>query len=199
MTPIKVLVLLLTVLLVAGCSSEEAQDPWEAQFTRARAEASTDFERSALEDGEVSRAEYEEANSRFKDCMDDRGFSTNLIQDSSGLYTYETAGGGEALDTAFVDCSTGTILLVGGLYSDTLLNPNNVLFEELLVDCFARAGLTDGDFTVDDFQDTHQRFSLGQDGQSEPIGTPSDPPFSYDDPRAQTCFANPNTEFAESG
>lgn len=67
------------VVAIAACSSADTpaatapSGPYGQEISDARVSATSDFEKRALADGVVSRAEYEEAVRRQVACTNDRG------------------------------------------------------------------------------------------------------------------------------
>ena len=60
------LCVLTTAIAGAGCSGPAtATNPYSEDFRQAKEFATSDFERAVLEDGEITRAEYEEAMQRY--------------------------------------------------------------------------------------------------------------------------------------
>lgn len=181
-------------LLVAlsGCAqpSPETDSPYRERFAQATAQATSDFEREALSDGEISRSEYQEAIDRWVSCMQTAGVEVSL-SDQAGYYVYSVAGDMTQYDLSDADCSTGTRALIEPLYVDTLMNPGNEDPNAVLARCFVRIGAAPEGFTATDLQ------RVMDDGGLSTID-PDDPTFDgYDlnpesNPQVVECLKNPS-------
>lgn len=177
---------------VAGCSgSEPGAGAWEAEYAWALEMATSDFERSVLADGEITRAEYEEATQRFLDCVNDQGASVATL-DQGGYFIYEISGDLDLYDEISDECRIGTNDLIETLYVDQITNPDNVDFEELTVDCLVRAGLVEEGFTVAEFHEGLGGVIADSSGQQS--SSPWQLPFEPEDPLFDFCMVNPARE-----
>lgn len=166
---------LVGISLLVGCSSEPASDhPYADRYAEALSQATSDFERAVLADGTITRAEYEEAVSRYVDCMDGAGFAVTLVE-QHGYYVFEfsAAPGLEAADTR---CTEGNTFFVAGLYIDQLTNPAADDVDTLSVRCFIHAGLVDDEYTPEQFM---------VDAKNQTL------PFDDTSPAFDLCMANP--------
>lgn len=155
-----------------GAESDPGRGPYYDELRDAGRTATSDFEREALEDGELTRAEYEEAVQRFVGCAADRGVELTAKRQGA-LYIYQMRTDAEN-DAVAAECSVGTTQLIEALYGDLVANPANGDFDQLVVDCLVRSGLAPSDYTK-------ERFLAERDGNL---------PFSEGDPRMQECFGN---------
>lgn len=147
----KVLLAVLCITMAAcnGPTSSADDDPWRPVLEDAAENASNDFERDVLADLEVSRAEYEDAYGRLAECMENAGYTVDL-QDAGGLITVGVSPGGPESEADFSRCADGTTTLIAAVYNDIAQNPQNVDYEQLIVDCLIDNELVDPDFTTGD-------------------------------------------------
>lgn len=139
------------ITALAGCSQDVPQSPYAARYEEALRSATSDFEKKVLADGEVTRAEYDEANALYVRCMGDSGITVKLLEQGGyTVYSRQKTPGGDEIDTR---CSEGTISLVAGLYVDQLTNPSDEDIDTLTVACLVRAGLVDETYTPERFAD----------------------------------------------
>lgn len=168
----------LFVAVTAGCGGNEqpAEGPWAAEIEEARQQATSDFERDILNDGEITRAEYDEAIDRYLSCMEDAGVRVGT-EDMGGYYQYSVAGPSSDYDRHDPDCRRGTIQSIEPVYVAIVRNPNNEDLNELLVRCLKAKGLVPEDFTAQDLREEREAGEV----------------VSYDpeDPAAGDCRANP--------
>ena len=167
-------------LLLVGCSSHQAAptattsaDPWRSDVLRAMSKATSPFERQVLQDGVISRAEYEEAIRRYVACMKAHGVNMGAEMTALGYYQYNSVGYDQAVDDR---CNVGTKAMIEPLYVDRLQNPNKADMRALEVACFVRKGLAAQGYTV-------AQWKVDRLSQK--------PPFSTNDPRFTACLASP--------
>lgn len=166
-------------VLAACAASPPGDDPYRARYAEALRAATSDFERAVLEDGEVTRSEYEEAVDQYVACMADAGIETGL-HDEGGYYSYSFTKTPD-LETTSDRCAEGTTLLVAGLYVDQLTNPGAEDYDELIVACLIRAGLAEADYSAAQFD------ADARDGTL---------PFDDTAPGFDACMANPTQDLA---
>lgn len=149
----------------------------------------SDFERAVLEDGKVTREEYEEAMQRYVSCISDRGGSVELT-DQNGYYVYEISGNVAHYDQISGECSMGTNNLIEPLYVDTLRNPEKLDPDEALARCYIAAGLVEAPFNAQDLGDLMA--AAGADPRSS--GTPIDPVAQelVNSEKSIRCMENPS-------
>lgn len=162
--------------LLVGCSSGPgSDDPYADRCAEALNQATSDFERAVLADGTITRAEYEEAVSRYADCMDGAGFPVTLVE-QHGYYVYDFSAA-PGLDAADERCAEGNTIIVAGLYIDQLMNPGADDALSLIVRCFIHAGLVDDEYTPEQFM---------IDATDQTL------PFDDTSPAFDLCMANPS-------
>lgn len=184
MVQLKALAWLAAVALAvapSGCTaSPEFEGPWAAEFESAYADATTDFQREVLADGQITRDEYAEATDRYVQCMDDRGFDVE-ISDNDGLNGYafrEEPGIEAASDECFVE-----LIPIEALYGSTFGNPDNRPPSELYAECFVRHGFAEPGFTGADWD----RW-LSDNENADIVRTPSGQEINED---VQHCITDP--------
>lgn len=170
----------LTIVALVSCATAAPdEDPYRLRYEEALRAATSDFERAVLGDGEITRAEYEEAVERYVSCMADAGIEVGL-HEQGGYYTYSSAAA-PGFDATHDRCAEGTTLLIAGLYVARLTNPGAEDYDELIVACLIRAGLVEADYTA-------ERFTADATDQTLP----------FDDASAgfDGCMANPTLDLA---
>ncbi|MFJ6230218.1 hypothetical protein ACIQF8_09540 [Pseudarthrobacter sp. NPDC092184] len=161
-----------------------------------------EFDREVLEraerTGRIEQADYDEAYSRFAQCMETSGEPVNLTKLSNGLYRVENAplSDGETIESAMstvTTCSEGTISRLGELYSiqqgnpELLANPYEIAYK-----CLESKGLVDSDLPLEEFQKAFRSEGDGESSLEERM--PFDP---YGD-EAQACFAGANMSIGKA-
>lgn len=140
---------LAALLVVSACShdvrSSAFSGPYGSDMKDAYENATDPNVRDALEDGVVSRAEYEAAYQRFVSCAHDRGVEVTL-EDSYGLYTYSTVGPGS---DEVVSACTPVVETIAAFYADMLTNPSRTDPLDLSAACLRRAGVVDRDYDAE--------------------------------------------------
>lgn len=144
---------------IAGCASADpaddywADDYWVAEVERVRSQATSDFEREALADGRITRAEYEEATQRFVDCMNDRGVSTTREEQfATGVYQYAVSGSSDAV---WDECEAGTTRIVADIYTSYLVDPEQRGPGVEAAECLQRQGLLPADYEMANAAEDH--------------------------------------------
>lgn len=153
--------------ILAGCSSNGPadDDPYAEEFAWVIENPASDFEREVLEDGEVTREEYDRAHELFLECMEqtyppDGLYVVSLEVSSSGFYStlvHVPAGTHDNFDdnlygATYDVCAHGTIEEIGHLYMNRELNPERLTLAELMVRCLVDEGVVDSGYTVDNFE-----------------------------------------------
>ncbi|MFC7328881.1 hypothetical protein [Marinactinospora rubrisoli] len=190
--------LVAAVALLAGCSGQEGErtEGEEAQgatmdltlveqFEQARETATSDFEREvldrAIENGEISAEDYEEAFSRYQRCAQDAGLAESYERQADGIYRispspFEDDAASQRYQDLSLECADGTTMRIEALYRTQISNPG--LLEdtrEVTLQCLVEAGLVPADYTVEEL---HESFRAGFE----------DAPFDPMDPTAQECL-----------
>lgn len=173
-------------LALVGCSSNDVADPYKGDLLDAQRRATSEFEKSVLDDLQITRAEYEEAIQRYVSCVKDRNLDISVVE-QHGYYTYRVTGvardsdGGTAVaDTVLQECRIGSIDLIESIYVTKLQNPLKIDIESVTADCIKRERLVTGDYSGEDYL---------RDAKNNFAGSGFDP----DDPRLTKCLANPSS------
>lgn len=175
---------------VGACSADPVEvsssNALDTRLEWAQDQATSQFERDALEDGEVTRAEYEEAVSRFVVCMADRGHDVEATP--QGIAFVYSVAGTSGVDDAFDKCSIGTTAVLEPAYVDTQRNPEGVDSNELVLACLQREQLLDESISVEFFVEHNGSTTTGVNGSDSSKSW--DLPFDQDDPRYISCLEN---------
>ncbi|WP_147463586.1 hypothetical protein [Cellulomonas triticagri] len=153
-------------MVLAGCgTSGQAVQPTQVNRTFAEAlqteseHASSDFEREvlgrALESGEIVAADYEEAVSRYLACAAEAGHLIDTVRLPNGIYQWLPRGDSDPqayMDDTYV-CAQGTTMIIEALYKLQITNPDGRDIAEVALECLTEAGVTDGSYTVAQFND----------------------------------------------
>ena len=166
------------VIVLTGCAAGEdaPRSPFQADFDQAMT-TTTEFQRSVLEDYEITDAEYSEARNRFKACVEDEGYTLLLEADGTRMEGIQD-GQEAAADAVFTRCQDENLGFVEPFYYELRENPQNEDRTVLLVDCLQRADVLDESVDADDV--------LADPG----IGP-------AEDPRVTECDADPKNAFPE--
>lgn len=155
-------------------------------------EFDTDVLRRAKDSGRIDQADYDEAYSRFGNCMADSGKPITLTRLSNGLYRVENTplSDGESIQSAMsivTRCAQGTTNVISELYGIQQGNPELLTNPyEIAHKCLETKGLVDASFSFDDL-----RKAIGSEvsgGNALKDRVPFDP---YGD-EAQACFVGAN-------
>ncbi|RCV55492.1 hypothetical protein [Marinitenerispora sediminis] len=199
-TKSRIAALAATAALLSGCSgvgqegqrTEGEEGPGSTmdltlveQFEQARASATSDFEREvfdrAIENGEISADDYEEAFSRYRQCAQDAGLEESYERQPDGIYQiqpspFEDDTASQRYQDLSIECADGTTMRIEALYRTQISNPD--LLEdgrEVTLQCLVEAGLVPADYTVEQL---HEDFQNGFE----------DAPFDPMDATAQDCL-----------
>jgi hypothetical protein len=179
---------LIGVVLVSGtaCESEAPQGdgPYAAEILAASKVATSDFERSVLSDGMITRAEYEESVQRLVSCGKDRGITISPIAQGE-VYNYSFPLT-DTSDAVMTECSAGTTMVIETIYSNMVRNPAKGDYEALVASCLARSGLAPSGY--DKSQYLADRSAVEKDGVLT-----ADFPFDPEDPRLAECESDPES------
>lgn len=152
------------VLLLAGCTapSDSGANPWHKEFAAAKLrleEQKQDgqFQISVMEDGEITKEEFEEAQSKFVKCMADSGY-TGIIADENGTQYDADVLTDPVFQEADRDCSAQYTSEIGGLYHNAKRNPNNEDPDKLMLACLKRSGLVPEEYTISEMKQVEEAF-----------------------------------------
>ncbi|MDR2620577.1 MAG: hypothetical protein LBC29_05625 [Propionibacteriaceae bacterium] len=163
-TAVRICALLLVPPAVfVACSVEEPvkENPYEAEFAQAMAEAPNEYQRDILADGVITRVEVLDAHSRVVECVNasDLGISAGFEEDTSGAFSFTSRVSGEeetATQSEVVSrCYSQWAGEIDGLYSSIIINPNNEDPDALFVACLIRHELVPAGFTTEDYKELY--------------------------------------------
>ncbi|WNM24199.1 hypothetical protein [Demequina capsici] len=138
----------------ASSSAVEAPDfegPYAAEFASAYAAASSVAVRDALEDGEITDAEYAEMTDQFSSCLGDQGIEFGGFNADGG---FQTTGGAPGADVESIvsECShqVGEDS-IGALYTLMAGNPENQDTATIMAACLVERGVEPAGYGADDY------------------------------------------------
>lgn len=173
-------------LLLSGCGSEATVDPanpYAEEILRAQSQATSDFQKAALEDGEVSRDEYLEALDKFVECVHDKGAPVALVE-SGGIFIYQVSGNIPLFHEVADSCAQGTTDLIETLYTTILADPQKKGNDVVTAECMVALGIVDESFTGADFAELWGR------EEREEANDPATRKI-LDNPDTLNCYQNP--------
>ena len=146
---------------VSSCSNKPpysegvANSPYREYLELALSNPLSDFQRDILIDGVVTLSEVTEAQTRFKGCFEDQGYSVG-IDPSNGAVTWSVRPEDDrtVVEAAYDACLDEFMTPVSALYYDMKMNPNNEDSESATVECLKRQGTVDADFTVELYRES---------------------------------------------
>lgn len=148
----------------ASASGEvpEFDGPWAADFATLYASASSDFERDALRDGQITDQEVAEARSRFGDCLAGFGI-TGTSFEPNGAFRFDTPEGrdADAVNELVQTCSHDSGEAgIGALHSWIRRNPENLDDDTIIAACLVRKGAVDPSYSGQDFAADEEDLSI---------------------------------------
>lgn len=193
--PVRVMSVLGAVVMLTSCTAGGGSEtgpgspggPWEAEFEQARADATTDFERDVLADGDITTEEIEEARDRMVQCAADQGVEVTWEYVAPNTANYNVRGG-DADAAVFEECQQTTLWVLDPLYASITSDPNHEGYSAIFAECFVRHGLVPEGFTADDVDDWFEETAVDPEtGQrANPTATP-DP----ESDEVTQCLINP--------
>lgn len=180
---------LFSALFISACMADEAAEEntgnaaLTALFEDLRDSAKNDFEREvferALENGEISAEDYEEAHSRYAECMESAGVAEVHTKQPNGLYAREPVDlpdSDEAAEEYFEqgnECSEGTIDAIEAAFNMQINNPDGREPSEVVAECLVELGEVDADYTAERFDEDLERASdSGFEDSAFDVGAP---------------------------
>lgn len=181
--------------IFVGCSPERSDDNSGADpaliatFEEFFESAENDFEREvferALENGEISEEDYEEANSRYLECMEEIGLAETATKQPNGLYERQPVdlpNDDEEFEDRMAqsdECAFGTVASIEAAYNMQVNNPEGRDPAEVAVECLQDLGAVDADYTPEEFEETMDDFETLLNGAG---------PFDLTDPEVTACL-----------
>jgi hypothetical protein len=152
---VRVILLMGAAALLAGCTSPGGLDSgaggeapsspasWAEDFELAYEQATTEEEREALRDGEITAQEYAYFQQRIVDCLVSRGMTAKFRADGALEYTNPGGVSQEVIDRC--NWENGLRLIV--LRDSIERNPAHLDETSIMLDCLKRVGLVPADYT----------------------------------------------------
>lgn len=170
-------------------TSIPAENPYRVEFEQALAASTSPFESGVLADGIITADEYGQAVARYLECVREAGYPMTTRPDPlmPFKFTYEVDSPdidfGALIDDTEA-CAEGTTRRIEALYGAIIMNPDNLDWDEVTVECLRDEELVDDDFVAD---------QIGELLESTDSGADFDP---YDDmwtdaERMTACTVNP--------
>ncbi len=204
----------IALTVTTGCSKDSAESPWRTQGKHLagsfrdhidealRNPLIQDFERGVLErareSGRIEQADYDEAYSRYSQCMEAVGKPVRLKKLSNGLYRVDPSPKSDAESVeAYMQvensCSKPTILFIANLYGIQQGNPKLLANPyEIAYRCLEAKSLLTPAFSFEEFVGQFQ--GPGSNGSKL-----DNLPFDAFDDEAQACFLGANMVIGKSG
>lgn len=199
--------LLLVVACSGGNQGESERRHIASNFTELVVAALEDptlqeFDRDVLKraqiSGRIEQADYDEAFSRFAQCMKTSGKPVTLTRLSNGLYRVANTplSDGESIESAIAivtKCQQGTTNQIAELFGiqqgnpDLLANPYEIAHK-----CLNSKGLVDSSFSAEDLRKAIGSEGHGGESLHEKL------PFDPEDDEAQACFVGANMTIAKA-
>lgn len=184
-------VALLAILLACGLSACTAANsdgntsvpdgPYKALILQAKDRVTTEFQKEVLSDGEITRAEYDEAVHRYVKCYADQDIVVQAHINSGGYYQYGVSSPKSVQFQADTNqCWAKNLDGVEDIYIQMLTNPAGIDIVDAEVACLRKGGLVDESFTGEQLKKL-----LAED----PTG--GNLPYDHQDPVARRCNLNP--------
>lgn len=151
--------------------------PYSERLALAFDGARTDFERDAIRDGSISRAEYKMALRLFVDCMSSNSVEVRLVE-GGDYYSYELLDEQASLYEHYrPECKVGTVEFVEPLFVDMRMNPENLSIEQNVLNCLVQRS---DRFSQVELSDVYEFLSQGTESV-----------IQASDPVVAGCLASP--------
>lgn len=199
------------VSLIAGCDDKEQRDAgtpksdaevaaeWAAEIATAKAKATSDFEREVFADNEITQAEYDEAVTRYVECMS-RTLPSEFTpftatKNQFGMHSFGSPRVPNDRDQAWTTaygladgtCAVGTTTLVGPIFVSQVMNPRRQTPDEQFVDCLKRHGFVPDAYTEDNLLADMAAAEMDAPGANARHATDID----LKEPEPHACFVTP--------
>ena len=129
----------------ASGASKSFSGPWANLFESAYADAFTEQERSALDDGQIDGQEYAYFQNRIVECLSAKGIK-EAIWASDGALSYKIPNGAD--EEAVNTCNRENGLQIIALKDAIDRNPDQLDENEIMVACLKRIDLVDAGYTT---------------------------------------------------
>lgn len=160
------------ILAVGGCGAgaeKEVTGAWAAEWEDARKNASSEFEKAVLADGEITQDEYVEALDLYVECIHEKGAEVAL-EEVAGVFQYHIGRNVALYDSVADECSKGTTWFIEPLHLHMQSNPDKLPWNTVIANCLVERGVADEGFTGNDFEELWKNSVANDDGSySDPI------------------------------
>jgi hypothetical protein len=153
---------------IAACSTDSPapsapEGPYAEMFAQALDETRSDYSREVLSDYAITRAEYDESQRLYADCVNEglAPYGSNLFRllpGDDGQYSYALDASEDVVDIAEVQVmpQCEEEFLGGGsiasIFNSQLTNPSNLSIDTLIAGCLRDAGLVGADYSPENAQ-----------------------------------------------
>lgn len=127
-------------------SSGSFTGPWADLFEATYEQATSDDERAALDDSEISAEEYAYFQDKIIQCLDGIGVTGEFASDGSLSYTKPK----DASKDAIRACNADNGIRVIALHDAILRNPTHLDESQIMLDCLRRNDVVGAGYTVAD-------------------------------------------------
>jgi hypothetical protein len=184
---VRVVLIAVPMALLAACTSSGSRstnNPYTASIKQAARHATSDFERTVLSDGRITRAEYDEAVHRYVACADSHGvpMTAQLEAPTHAYYIYAVTNPSPADQTIMDSCAKGTTALIESLYTEMVMNPRRTNIFALIASCLVRKGVAPKSYTGSE---------LKGDLDDQFVGAPFNPDSPGVQSRYGACIESP--------
>ena len=135
-------------------AAPEFSGPYAGAFRQAWSETSSPFVRSVIEDERITDQEWAEVGTRLSSCLE-AAHIVFLGFEASGGYGVDPGSLGidEASESlAKCEHESGESP-IGSLRLNSIINPDNVDFDELIAACLVDKGVAERGYTAEDYRD----------------------------------------------
>lgn len=124
--------------------------PWATDFADAYSRATTEVERAALQDGEISAQEVSDMRGRFVGCLSAEGVSeVSFASDGSFSFQLPTGANPDAVNAQVDECSVSAgEVTIGALASWIERNPQHLDESTIMAACLVRQGVVDKSYSA---------------------------------------------------
>ena len=133
--------------------------PWADLFESTAAEVTTDDERRALDDSEISAEEYAYFQDRILECLDGLGVEGQFNPDGSLDYSAPPSATREAIRA----CNADNGIRIVALHDAIVRNPTHRDETEIMLECLQRVGLVGSGYSKADLENGVDLEKLGVD------------------------------------
>lgn len=154
--------------LTACTVSMPDANPYAEEISRALDNASSDYVREILSDGQITAAEARDSQKQNVACLSDAGISAEYIDSGAGYESLVTVDAqGATADSAMSSCHKKWVGEIESIYVSQISNPQNKDFDALIAACLVAKKLVPEGFTGADFRELIAQTSLESSSSAE--------------------------------